>query len=115
MPQKFVIRDQQLHVANVVIERHDVVDFFNSVPEDEREARFVHAVELGVFCLQRTTLHLDSDFLKRQIGGLLDAVEKRLSVLPKATQDELVKKIGTRDGQVLAPIQQHVDDAVALS
>ena len=109
MGQKVVVRDQQLHITNLEIDRRDVVDFFASVPEEERESRFIHAVELGVFCLQRTTLHSDADFFKRQLTTLVADVEKLLMVLPQRTEAELVKKIGTSDGQVLAPIKQHVD------
>ncbi|PYY15945.1 MAG: hypothetical protein DMG60_16260, partial [Acidobacteria bacterium] len=109
MGQRIVVGDQQLRITNLEIDRRDVVDFFTSVPEEERESRFIHAVELGVFCLQRTTLHLDADFYKRQIQGLLEEVEKRLMVLPQRTQEELAKKIGTDEGQVLAPIKNHVN------
>src|SRR5260370_36923553 len=95
--QTVAIRNKQLHIKSLQIRQRDVVDFFSTVPEEERESRFIHDVELGVFCLQRTTLSLDVDFHKRQIKGLLNEVESQLSVLPKATHEKLIEKIGTQD------------------
>lgn len=106
-----VISEAGVRVVDLTIPRKDVADFLRSIPEDEREATFVQALEVGTFCLERTRTSQDTEFVKRQVESLLARVEKAVEGIPDATQEALIARIGTNEGQVLAPVQALVQEA----
>ena len=92
-------------IRELIISRSDVADFLASVPEDEREGLAREAFEVGVFCLERARGGKDMDFVRRQVESLLTTVENAVRLIPQATEEKLLAKLGTGDGQVLAPVQ----------
>lgn len=86
------------------IRNHDVAAYLAELPHEERGLAFSRAVEVGVFCLERASNAKDTDFLKRQVERLLHDVETHVGAIPARVHDELLKKVGTGDGQVLKPI-----------
>jgi hypothetical protein len=93
-----------IRVSNLEVPRKDVADFLRSAPETERESVLVRAVEVGVFCLERAGAAQDLEFVRRQVESLLDKVQKAVGTIPGETQRSLIEKIGSGDGQVLAPV-----------
>jgi hypothetical protein len=88
----------------------DVAKYFGTLPDDRREHALVEAIKVGVFCLERTQVGQDLDFVRREIEGLLSRVKDALKVLPEETQKQLTAKIGTGEGQVLAPVTALVNE-----
>lgn len=86
----------------------DAVDYLQRVPESERKDAIIKALEVGIFCLERTQTAQDVDFVKRQIQSLLAEVKEIVGGVPKTVELELLNKIGTAEGQVLAPVQTQV-------
>ncbi|MGH8601769.1 MAG: hypothetical protein ACREXR_02990 [Gammaproteobacteria bacterium] len=70
----------------------------------------VQAIEVGMFCLERARTNQDLDFVKRQIESLISTVRTAVEKIPEETQKSLSAKIGTADGQVLAPVQSLVTE-----
>jgi hypothetical protein len=70
------------------------------------------ALEIGVFCLERTSTAQDVEFVRRQFDGLLSSVSAALGALPKTVEEALIARVGTNDGQVLAPVVRVVDASV---
>jgi len=105
----FEIFDDGIHVVDLEIPGKPVAEYFNCLPMDARELALVQAVEVGVFCLERASGVRDLDFVRSQIDGLLTSVEKMVREIPMAVGDSLLEKLGTKDGQALAPIQKLVD------
>jgi hypothetical protein len=103
------VMDAGVYVRQLLIPRSDVANYLRAVPEEDRVIAFIHAVEVGVFCLERSRGGADMDFVRRQIDGLLDHIERAVSAVPGAVETSLVEKIGTADGQVLAPVQAFVE------
>src|SRR5262245_38139049 len=99
------VRIRELH-----IESSDVAKYLAALTEDQREQAVVDAIKVGVFCLERARAGQDLDFVRREIEGLLSHVERALQSLPEETQSQVTAKIGTGEGQVLAPLQRLVDD-----
>ena len=99
------IADSCVTIEGLVIFRKEVAEFLRSVPEEEREALAREAFEVGVFCLERARNTQDLEFVRRQIDSLLAAVEKAVTSIPATTEANLLGKLGTADGQLLAPIQ----------
>jgi ElaB/YqjD/DUF883 family membrane-anchored ribosome-binding protein len=87
-----------------------VADYLRDLAPDEQEQAVVHAVEVGGFCLERARAGQKLDFVRREIDGLLNSVKGILEKIPDETQKQLVAKIGTGDGQVLAPVQSLVQN-----
>ncbi len=102
--QKIIVRDGGIQILNLEIPRKDVADFLRSIEEDEREATLIRAVEVGAFCLERARTSQDTDFVRRQVESLLGHVEKATGLIPHEIEKALVAKVGTGDGQILAPI-----------
>jgi len=82
----------------------DVVAYLAAQATEDQARSFIRAVEVGVYCLERASSAKDTEFVKRQIERLLSELESRVSAIPAQVQDQLLKKVGTGDGQVLKPI-----------
>lgn len=115
MSKNVVILERGIRVVEMEIPRKDVADFLRSLDEREAEATLIQALEVGVFCLERARMSQDTDFVRRQLESLLSRVETALGKIPDDTQKALIEKIGTRNGQVLAPIKEMIDSASTLS
>jgi len=98
----------QIHELHV--EHRDVATYLRALSEDQREHAVIDAIKLGVFCLERARAGQDLDFVRREIESLLTRVNEALKSLPEETKNQVVAKIGTEEGQVLAPLQKLVDD-----
>jgi hypothetical protein len=99
-----------IRILDVQVPNRDVARYLLALPEIQRESAVVHAVEVGVFCLERARAGQDLDFVRREIDDLLNRVQTALEKLPSQTQIQIAAKIGTGEGQVLAPIQNLVTD-----
>ena len=100
-----VVMETGVHVRDLVIARQDVADYLRAIPQEERALAFIHAVEVGVFCLERARAGADLEFVRRQVDSLLIRVQQDVAAVPAAIEKQLIEKIGTSDGQVLAPVQ----------
>lgn len=109
------VDDAAVNVASLEIRRKDVADFLRAVPERDREQVFIQAVEVGAFCLERARSAVDTDFAKRKVESILSDVQLAISAIPGKITEAMLAKIGTGDGQVLAPVRVQIDQAVKES
>ncbi len=93
------LSDTGIRIEDLDVPSKDVGDFLRRVAEPDREATLVHAIEVGVFCLERARTGQDLEFVKRQVDSLMSAVQSEVEKIPEATQKSLLEKIGTGDGQ----------------
>ncbi len=107
---RIIVLEAGIQVVNLDIPRKDVADFLRGLPEEEREPTFIRALEVGIFCLERARTSQDTEFVRRQADSLLSKVEKAVETIPDETQKALLEKIGTSEGQVLAPIRTLVNE-----
>lgn len=103
------VTDTGIVLLDVSVESRDVAAYFTGVPEPERLAALVRAVEVGVFCLERAQSAQDLEFVRRQVDGLLASVQTSVSDIPANLEKALSAKLGTGNGQVLAPVKDLVD------
>jgi len=115
MPNSVLLLDRSVRVTELEIARKDVADFLRTLNEDEIEPTLIQAIEVGVFCLERARVSQDTEFVRRQLNQLLNDVEATVSKIPDQTQKALTDKIGTRNGQVLAPVKEMIDAASKLT
>lgn len=104
------VSDGGVHIHDVVVPSRDVAKHLRDLTSSEREQAVIHAIEIGVFCLDRARAGQDLDFVKREVDGLLASVKQFLDKIPDETQKQVTAKIGTGEGQVLAPVQSLVTD-----
>jgi hypothetical protein len=104
------ITDGSVRITDLEIVRRDIADFLGKVFEAERESAFIRAVEVGVFCLERAQTGQDTDFVRRQVEGLISKVETATEKIPERIQTDLLATVGADDGQVLAPIKTVVSE-----
>jgi hypothetical protein len=104
------VTDGSVQINDLEIVRRDIADFLGKIPEAERESAFIRAVEVGVFCLERAQTGQDTEFVRRQVEGLISKVEKATEKIPERIQADLLAKVGADDGQVLAPIKTAVSE-----
>jgi len=107
---KFIVLDASIRIMDLEIPRKDVADFFRDVREEERQSTFIRALEVGIFCLERTRTSQDTEFVRHQVESLLRDVEKAVVKIPDETQKALIAKIGTSEGQILAPVQNLINE-----
>lgn len=87
-------------------------DYLNRQQPAERGNLVARALEIGVFCLERTSTSQDMEFVRRQVEGLLHDVTSAIGSIPQRVEDGLMAKVGIGSGQVLAPVVKAVDESV---
>lgn len=115
MTNRIVILDSGIRIVDLEIPRKDIADFLNTVDQADVESTLIQAMEVGVFCLERARASQDTEFVRRQIDLLLNQVETTVKRIPDETQKALVEKIGTSNGQVLAPLREMIETAAKLT
>src|SRR5438876_10211689 len=115
MPKNVLVLDRSVKITELEIPRKDVADFLRTVDDAEVEPTLIQAIEVGVFCLERARMSQDTEYVRRQIDSLLNRVENTVKKIPDDTQKALVERIGTSNGQVLAPIKEMIDAASKLT
>lgn len=111
MPNNVMVTDLEITILELSISNKDSAAFLLRVPEADRVPVLQKAIEVGLFCLERGQNAGDVEFVRRQIEGLLGSVEQAVGKIPDQARDALLAKIGTDDGQVLAPVKTAVNDA----
>ena len=104
------ILETGIRVTELDVPNKDVAEFLRGVPEPERELNLIRAIEVGVFCLERARAGQDLDFVRRQVELLLNGVQSAVEKIPEEAHKSLAAKIGTGEGQVLAPVQSLVEE-----
>ena len=102
--KKIQVTDDRILIHNLEIPGKDAVEYLQQVPEEERDRIYISAFEIGFRCLDSTQNSQDVEFVKRQIAALLTDVEKAIAHIPNTVQQELLGKLGTDNGQVLANV-----------
>lgn len=100
-----------IRISDLEVPKKDVADFIRTAPEAERDNTLVRAIEVGVFCLERASSGQDLEFVRRQVESLIDKVQQAVGTIPEETQKTLIGKIGSGEGQILAPIASVVKEA----
>jgi len=108
-----IVENCSITVEGLEIHDADVADFLERIKPTDRKRAFTNALQIGVFCLSRADSTRDIDFVRRQIETLMGEVTRSNQKLPALTQEALLAKIGTENGQVLAPVQNLIDQAAA--
>lgn len=106
-----MVNDGGIRIVDIDVPGKDVAQFFAAAEEEERELLLIQAIEVGTFCLERARGNSDMDFVRRQVDGLLTKVERAVAAIPETTQNALLEKIGSGDGQLLAPVKGLIAEA----
>ncbi len=109
MTNKIILSNSTVVVESLEFHDAAVAEFLEQVEEVDRATAFLSAAQVGVFCLSRTKANRDTEFVRRQVEGLMNEVTLAVAKIPATTQEALIAKIGTANGQVLAPIQSLLD------
>jgi hypothetical protein len=110
-----LVGETTLTVQEVQIISRDVAAYFNNIPEPNRVDAFIKAVEVGTFCLEHATAAQDLQFVRREIESLMAGIEARVGSMPAELERAVMTRIGTGDGQVLAPVQAMIGQAVKVT
>ncbi|MCH8342386.1 MAG: hypothetical protein IH983_00175 [Planctomycetes bacterium] len=94
----------EVRLVDYRIASRDVAAYLLALKDDDRSQAFVHAVEVGVYCIQRATATVDIEFVKRRVNEIVTDVGAKIDLIPVKLEKELVEKLGSEDGQVLKPI-----------
>src|SRR5262249_28341567 len=109
------VTDSAVTVSEVQIVNNNVAGYFKQISEDKRLDALIRAIEVGAFCLEHASAAQDLEFVRREVESLMTEVEKRVSTIPSELESTLMSRIGTAEGQVLAPIQTLISQAVKAS
>lgn len=90
-------------------------EYLSRQEQAEWEPLFERALEIGVFCLERASSAQDMEFVRRQADRVMKDVAAVIGTIPQAISSELAKLVGTREGQVLAPIVQLVNSTASVA
>ena len=98
------VRVRELGIPNRI-----VAEFLADVMPLDRADRFIHALELGVFCLQRAEATRDLDFVRGQVESILLEVTHQVGAVPQLLEAGLAERLRAEDGELLAPIKDLVE------
>jgi prefoldin subunit 5 len=115
MAGRVELSESGIRILDLSISNKDSVAFLARIDEADRVSVVQKAVEVGLFCLERGQNAGDVEFVRRQVTGILTSVETAVGNIPGQTKDALLAKIGTEDGQVLAPVRIVVSQATAAT
>ena len=59
---KIVGRETGIRLREPEVPSRDVAEYLRALPEEQREQAVVHAVRVGIFCLERARVGQDLDF-----------------------------------------------------
>lgn len=104
------VTSSSVHVHDLEIGNHDVIEYLLQIPQDEGESSFVQLVEVGVYCLQRARSAQETEFLKCQVESVIHLMETAVGKIPANVEAQLVQQIGPEDGKILAPIRVKLAD-----
>jgi hypothetical protein len=101
-----VLRPEAVIIERLEVPDREVADYLEAFPEPEWPQRLVHAVRVGVFCLQHAVAGQNMEFVRRQVEQLLSEIEKKAREIVPEIRDSLIGKLGTGPGQALAPVAE---------
>ena len=99
-----------VRINGLDIPDRELSEYLQSVPADDQLIKFVHLLEIGLACVQRTSLLHDRDFVKNQLNAVLKSVEKGLSEIPDNVRVKVLAGLGTGEGQALQPVDRKIDE-----
>lgn len=102
-----VIRDLAVHYK-------DGIEYLQQFPPSEHADICLDALELGFVCLQTAQARHDNEFVRRQMATLLMTFETSVTRIAEAYEDELIAKIGTDNGQLLAPLKAQINQTATV-
>ncbi|HZS89132.1 MAG TPA: hypothetical protein VFE42_16780 [Chloroflexota bacterium] len=105
---RIALRPDGIAIERLDVPYREVADYLNSLPEAERHEALIRSIRVGVFCLQHAVTVQDTEFVRREIDRVLRELETRTKEVVPGVVRDLVGKLGTGPGQVLAPIAQVV-------
>lgn len=105
------IEDSKVTVTGLVIANPEVTEYLRRYPDESRIDAFTRALEVGVAVLERHESSRNMDFLRQQADAIIAGVAGAVQGIPVKLETELVKKLGTEDGQALAPVATLVAQA----
>lgn len=94
----------QLKIEDLSIEHPDVLQYVRRFETTDRAAAVRRAIEVGATVLDRYESTQNLDFLRQQADLILNEVKASVGKLPGEVQKEVLTKLGTGDGQALAPV-----------
>lgn len=109
VPPQIEVLEDSIIIQNLEIRLFDAVNFLQQIPENEQKAACINAFEIGFFCLQRVHHFDDVEFVKREFDYLLAELQRAVALIPQALEKNLASKIGTENGQLLAPMQSQIN------
>jgi len=83
------VEDSGVRIEGLVVTNPDVVQYFRPLLESQRIASAIHAVELGVFCLQRAQLGQSMEFVRLEVERLVHAAQTAIAAVPEQLRDKL--------------------------
>lgn len=96
--------DGYVFVHDLLIRSQEVGDFLARAVPEEREKRLVDAAVVGAACLERATTTRDIEFQRAQIESQVRLVEGEVAKIPGRVEEALRKRMGVKNGQLLAPM-----------
>lgn len=88
----------------------DLQDYLAKFSHGDIKSEILHLIKIGLMCVVRANTNHEMDFWDKRTQELTQEVTKKVEeVIDKDLLQPLKNQIGTKDGQLLAPIADHVE------
>jgi hypothetical protein len=98
-----------VRIRELDVPKKIVAEFLADIMPLDRADRFIQALEVGVFCLERAEATRDLDFVRGQVESILQEVTRQVGAVPQLLEAGLSEKLRAEDGELLAPIKDMVE------
>jgi len=88
-----VLRPEAVLIERLEVPDREVAAYLEAFPDPEWPQRLVHAVRVGVFCLQHAVAGQNMEFVRRQVEQLLSEIEKKAREIVPEIRDSLIGKL----------------------
>lgn len=100
-----LIEDGLIVVDDFVFDKPEIREFLERCAIPDRPAKLIAATQVGAICFERAATARDLDFVRQHAQMIADQVGR----LPTQLQQEMLKFLGNKDGQLVTAIRQIIE------
>lgn len=108
---RVLIQGDTVTLDQVEIRSKEIAAFLGPLDAAQRLEKTEAAVRIGFLSLERAATHIDMEFVRSQVDGLLKDVKGTVGEIPGNLEKTLAGQLGAKEGPVLQPILASVEKA----
>jgi hypothetical protein len=106
-----LVQGDTVSIASIELNSKEIASYLQPLSPRQRVEKTETALKIGFMSLERAATHLDLEFVRGEIRGLLVDVKGTVGEIPDNLEKTLSGRLGAKEGPVLQPILASVEKA----